>query len=237
MGRHPNQVRLDSSGNLYPAITTREHPQVYRLSIRLVTSIVPDLLKQAVKETLPAFPVFHVRMKRKRFWYYLEDTDEKPEVREWDGQEMQPFSEEGLQFRFLYKNSWIHLEAFHALTDETGALHFLHAVCYRYCQLVYGGLLPSAALKKRFGLEGAGNIQDAYQTVSKPNGNFWGLLKKRPAFQIDSERKTAGNREVSTANIPLEEVKIFSLAGIRGKGCGKREKNQDCNTCKSQTIF
>ena len=38
-------------------------------------------------------------------------------------------------FRVLYYGSRVHLETFHVLTDGTGAMQFLKAVCYRYCQL------------------------------------------------------------------------------------------------------
>ena len=35
----------------------------------------------------------------------------------------------------VYKRQ--HLETFHVLTDGTGAMQFLKAVCYRYCQLAH----------------------------------------------------------------------------------------------------
>ena len=50
-------------------------------------------------------------------------------------------------FRVLYYGSRVHLETFHVLTDGTGAMQFLKAVCYRYCQLadVYKRQYPAPA--------------------------------------------------------------------------------------------
>ncbi|EET62972.1 hypothetical protein BRYFOR_05323 [Marvinbryantia formatexigens DSM 14469] len=200
-------MKLDSSGNLYPAIATREYPQIYRISIALVTPVLPALLKQAVKETLPAFPAFHVCLKRERFWYYLENSDKLPEITRQKDKGIRPFPEKGLQFRFLYEKNWIHLETFHALTDGTGAIHFLHAVCYRYCQLAYRGLLSRDVLEKRYGLEGAENIRDAYQSFGTKSGRPWKLLKKSPAFRICGKKQPQGNVVVYTGQLSLTELK------------------------------
>lgn len=95
------RMRLDSSANIYPAIATSDYPQVYRLSISVITAVVPELLEQAVRETLPFFPAFHGRLKRGRFWYSLEKTDSMPEIRKVLFRKIQPFAEDGLLFRFL----------------------------------------------------------------------------------------------------------------------------------------
>lgn len=203
-------MRLDCSGNLYPAIATREHPQIYRVSVALATMVVPQFLKQAVKETLPHFPTFHVQMRKGFFWYYLEDTEKEPEIKETEDSGIQPLPKKGPAYRFLYEKNWIHLEVFHALTDGTGAMHFLHAVCYRYCQLAYQRLLPPEILEKRYGLEGAGDFQDAYQDLRQTKGSFWKLLKKKPAFRIPGKRQADHFAAVHTLKIFLPDLKKIS---------------------------
>ena len=61
------QMKLDSSGNLYPAITTSKYPQIFRITVMMVTAVDPDFLKQAVRETLSFFSAFHVMIKKKCF--------------------------------------------------------------------------------------------------------------------------------------------------------------------------
>lgn len=204
------QMKLDSSGNLYPAITTSKYPQIFRITVMMVTAVDPDFLKQAVRETLPFFSAFHVMIKKKCFWYYLEDTDKMPEIKKLINGTIQPFQKTGLQFRFLYEKNCIHLEVFHALTDGVGAIHFLHAVCYRYCQIAYPKILQSEVLERRYGLNGMNQVQDAYQKVKNKKGNFWNLLKQRRAFQIQEPKKKDNRPTTFTAKMALPELKRVS---------------------------
>ena len=48
--------------------------------------------------------------------------------------------------------SLIHiLETFHVLTDGTGAMQFLKAVCYRYCQLAHPDAFTPEQLATPYG--------------------------------------------------------------------------------------
>lgn len=201
---------LDSSANVYPAIATREYPQVYRLTVILVTKISPEYLKQAVRETLPFFPAFSVLLKKERFWYCLEQTSVLPEIRKRTAEQTQPFSPSELQFRFLYEQDRIHLEAFHVLTDGCGAMHFFHAVCYRYCQLAYSGMLSANVLAGRYGLIGRNQLQDGYLKISEEKGSFWKLLKRRRPFRISEQQRNEKLKQAAdavTMRIPLAGFK------------------------------
>ena len=122
-------MRLDSSANIYPAIATTAYPQVYRLTVSMATAVVPGLLKAAVRDILPFFPEFCVSMARGTFWYTFEPADLFPQVEPEYESQPRPFELSGLQFRILYEKNKIHLEAFHALTDGSGAVDFLHSIC------------------------------------------------------------------------------------------------------------
>ena len=210
MAAKGKRILLDSSGNLYPAIATQEFPQVYRISIEMITRVDIERLRQAVMEILPKFPVFCQSLGRGCFWHYLEKSEQLPLVRRMQEAGLEKFSENGLQFRFLCEGNWIHLEVFHALTDGTGAIHFLHACCYRYCQLVYCNLFSADSLEKRYGIEGAEDMQDAYQKFNATKGDFWKILKKKPAYRLASKRVPNGKRTVCSGQIFLSELKEIS---------------------------
>lgn len=194
---------LDSSGNIYPAIATREYPQIYRLTVILITGVFPDCLRQAVKETLPYFPVFSVLLKRERHWYYLEQTEKMPEIRQMTDGRIRPFSQWEMPFRFLYEQNRIHLEVFHGLTDGCGAMHFLHAVCYRYCQLVYPGILSEKVRTRPYGIAGMNQIQDGYRRITEKKGSFWKILGRRRPFCIPGLRKGHVSETVRTICQPV----------------------------------
>lgn len=47
---------------------------VYRFSAVMTESVNPQALQQAVNRTIPRFPVFHMRIRRGVFWFYLESN-------------------------------------------------------------------------------------------------------------------------------------------------------------------
>ena len=74
-------------------------------------------------------------------------------------------------FRVLYYGSRVHLETFHVLTDGTGAMQFLKAVCYRYCQLAHPDAFTpeqlANPLRHRDRGRGAGRIPQALRSGQK----------------------------------------------------------------------
>lgn len=72
MFQQPDWFRLDNAGILFPGQNTNKWSNIFRVSIELKEEIDPDILKQAVKNILPRFPSFNVRMRKGLFWYYLE---------------------------------------------------------------------------------------------------------------------------------------------------------------------
>lgn len=77
MFQQPDWFRLDNAGILFPGQNTNKWSNIFRVSIELKEEIDPDILKQAVKNILPRFPSFNVRMRKGLFWYYLEKNPVK----------------------------------------------------------------------------------------------------------------------------------------------------------------
>ena len=73
----PDWFRLDNAGILFPGQNTNKWSNIFRVSIELKEEIDPDILKQAVKNILPRFPSFNVRMRKGLFWYYLKKNPVK----------------------------------------------------------------------------------------------------------------------------------------------------------------
>ena len=77
-----NWHRLDNTANIFPVISHKRFSSVYRISVRLKQDIIPELLAQALDETLPLFPNFRVRLKKGIFWYYFENNNKQPLIEE-----------------------------------------------------------------------------------------------------------------------------------------------------------
>ena len=120
--------KLDNAAKIFPAAQSKKDTQVFRFSCELYKTVNKDLLQKATEDTLEEFDIFKSILRRGLFWYYLEESDIKPIVRE---EYKIPCSliyqrnNHKLLFEVTYYRNRINLEVFHVLTDGTGAMNFL----------------------------------------------------------------------------------------------------------------
>lgn len=70
--------KLDNTALLFPVIANESMSSVYRISVTLTEDIIEEKLQEALSRVLPKFDVFHVRLRRGLFWYYLKQiTDQR----------------------------------------------------------------------------------------------------------------------------------------------------------------
>lgn len=130
--------KLDNAAKVFPSISNDRRPNVFRLSFELIEDIDPDTLQVALNMTIDRFKSLKVKLKRGLFWYYLDSNEEVMEV-----SEESPFickritrkENKGYLFRVVYFRNRITVEIFHSLTDGTGGLELLKAICYNYLVL------------------------------------------------------------------------------------------------------
>lgn len=130
--------KLDNAAKVFPATATKKNTKVFRFYCELHEKIEVKYLQEAMEETLETFPLFKTVMKKGLFWYYLEDIEYMPQVRE---EAKAPcaslYSADKLKYLFrvnYYKNR-INFEVFHVLTDGTGATEFMKELVMNYLYL------------------------------------------------------------------------------------------------------
>ena len=159
-----NWHRLDNTANIFPVISHKRFSSVYRISVRLKQDIIPDLLAQALNETLPLFPNFCVRLKKGIFWYYFENNNKQPLIEE---EQFIPcgYIDPSLNNQFLFKVKYykkrISLEVFHAITDGTGSIRFLKELTFRYLRLAHPQD-QKLSLTDSCAIQNMSNIEDSY---------------------------------------------------------------------------
>lgn len=130
--------KLDNAAKIFPAAQSKKDTQVFRFSCELYKTVNKDLLQKATEDTLEEFDIFKSILRRGLFWYYLEESDIKPIVRE---EYKIPCSliyqrnNHKLLFEVTYYRNRINLEVFHVLTDGTGAMNFLKTLVSNYLTL------------------------------------------------------------------------------------------------------
>ena len=143
--------RLENAAKIFPSTTSREDTKVFRFTCELTEMVQEAPLQAALEETLEVFPFYRYSLRRGLFWYFYEESREKPVVRQ---EHLPPCSKlyhpdrHGLLFSVTYYRCRINLEVYHSLTDGTGALAFLRMLTIHYIKQVYGeGVLSHEALR------------------------------------------------------------------------------------------
>ena len=80
MGRQ--WMRLDNAALIFPAVRRRGWSNAFRMTATLREDVDPQVLQQAVEDLMPRFPSMFVRLRAGAFWYYLEQIDRAPQVRQ-----------------------------------------------------------------------------------------------------------------------------------------------------------
>lgn len=140
-----NWSKLDNAAKIFPSSIAKFNTQVFRISCELNEEVDETILQQALDDTIKVFTVFRSVLKRGWFWYYYEDTDLSPKVRKEFKLPCAKIYEsgyKGLLFEVTYFSRRINLEVFHALTDGTGAMHFLRMLVIKYVSKKYAVAEP-----------------------------------------------------------------------------------------------
>ena len=139
-------TRLDNAAKIFPPTTNEKDTKVFRFVCEMRDEVNHELLQEALDQTMLLFPFYRSVLRRGVFWYYFENTELKPEVRE---EHKLPCSmlyhpnRKDLLFEVTYYKERINLEVFHSLTDGTGALAFLKTLLY-YRQIPGGFWGPAS---------------------------------------------------------------------------------------------
>ena len=139
-------MRLDNAALIFPAAQRKHWSNAFRLSFTFRDPVDPALLQQALDHVAPRFPSVCVRLRRSTFWYYLEEVDRPPAVREDSYQPLVSMGRTDIRrcaIRVLYYRSRMAVEFFHAVTDGTGGMVFAKTLAAEYVRLRYGADVPA----------------------------------------------------------------------------------------------
>ena len=139
-------VRLDNAAKIYPAARRKNWSNIYRESVTLFEEVDCDVLKSALEVTIKRFPAIAARLRRGLFWYYLQQIESAPELREEYSYPLAYMNHEEMRkcaLRVIVYHNRIAVEFFHALTDGNGALVFLKNLVAEYLEQKHGISIPA----------------------------------------------------------------------------------------------
>ena len=64
--------KLDNAAKLYSAASNKKDTRVFRFYCELKEEVNPDVLQEALNQTIETFPTFLMVLRKGLFWHYLE---------------------------------------------------------------------------------------------------------------------------------------------------------------------
>ncbi len=200
-------VRLDNAAKIYPAARRRNWSNVFRESVTLYEDVDVAVLKSALEVTVKRFPSIAARLRKGVFWYYLQQVEKAPKIRDeysfplsfMSGEEMRKCA-----FRIIVYHERIAVEFFHSLTDGNGALIFLKTLTAEYLEQKYGITVPAEyGVLDRKQKPQPEELEDCFP---KNKGAVPASRKDTDAWRLSGEVQTDGFINLICFQIPVNDV-------------------------------
>jgi len=205
--QHPEWLRLDTAGTIYPSSRRRNWSALFRVAATLIEDVDPQILKQAAARTAARYPAYNVNIKMGVFWHYLKRSDQPPPVLP-DGccpcEPLRPKDNNGFAFRVRYYGPRIAVEFFHALTDGTGALGFLKTLLAEYIEMKYGCPVPRGGDILDCNMEADPcEYEDSFQKYA---GTVAASRREKTSFRIKGRYEPDGFVNLTCGVIPAAKL-------------------------------
>ena len=198
---------LDNAAKIYPAARRKNWSNVFRLSATLTEPVDVAVLQKALEVTVTRFPSLAVRIRRGVFWYYLQQLDQPPKVREESNCPLTPMSWEEVRkcaLRVITYENRIAVELFHSLTDGNGALIFLRSLVAEYLEQKYGISIPAEqGILDRRESPRPEEMEDSFLRYAGP---LQASRRENTAWHLSGTPEQEGFRHVTCFRLPVKEV-------------------------------
>ena len=204
---YSNWRKLDNAALAFPLVTGENDTRVFRFYCQLKEEVDSDILQQALDRTMEKYPLFQAVLRKGLFWFYLEHSHiralVKPETEPPCSRLYIP-DKKSLLFQVSYYKERINFEVFHALTDGTGAMHFLQELVQNYLILAHPKEnFPEIGRDKK---TGRGNIEEdsfsQYYSSDIPKNRE----KKKAAVKLKGEKLVHSDMHISEVVLSVKEI-------------------------------
>ena len=200
-------LRLDNAAKIYPAASRKNWSNVFRQSVTLFEDIDTDVLDASLEIVVRRFPSIAARLRKGVFWYYLQELEVPPEIREEYSYPLVYMSKKEMRkcaFRVIVYHNRIAVEFFHSLTDGTGGLVFLKNLVAEYLEQKYGIEIPyENGIVDRKALPSEEELEDSFL---KNAGAVPTSRKDTNAWQLFGEEENDGILNLTCFRIPVKEA-------------------------------
>lgn len=199
--------KLDNAALAFPLVTDKNDTRVFRFYCELKEMVDPEILQKALDQTMEKYPLFQMVLRKGLFWFYLEQRDIRPLVKK---EKKTPCSrlyipdKKSLLFEVSYYENRINLEVFHALTDGTGAMHFLQELVSDYLCFAHPEKDLPPLPEEQESTPGD-QEEDSFSQYYSPAGSP--IPEKKPkAVRLPGERLLHEEMHITEVSLPVKEL-------------------------------
>ena len=199
-------VRLDNAAKIYPAARRKNWSNVFRQSVTLYEEVDVDILRLALSVIVRRFPTIASRLRKGIFWYYLQQVETLPEIREEYSYPLTYMSNQEMRrcaFRVIVYGKRIAVEFFHALTDGNGALIFLKNLVAEYLEQKHRISIPlEDGIISRKEEPKQEELEDCFLKYAS---KYPASRKDTDAWHMDGELEADGFLHLTCFKLPVKE--------------------------------
>ena len=133
----PFHIPIDNAAQIFISNYSKKETTMSRVALTLKNPVDKERLESALKTIIKRFPVFQVYLKNRFFNFFLERTDDIPEIEndtEWPNKYVD-FKNKKFLFRIKVKSHTLAVECSHILSDGFGTMSFLFSLIAEYLKL------------------------------------------------------------------------------------------------------
>jgi len=198
---------LDNAAKLYPAARRQNWSNVFRMSATLKEKVDVQVLQSALDVTVRRFPSIAARLRRGMFWYYLQQLQTAPPIKEEGPFPLARMSRKEVRqcaLRVVVYDKRIAVEIFHSLTDGTGALIFLKSLVAEYLTQKYHIHIPAeTGVLGRLEEPSEAELEDSFQKYA---GRVQASRKENDSFRLNGTPEPDGFLRLTCYQIPVKEA-------------------------------
>lgn len=198
---------LDNAAKIYPAAQRQNWSNVFRMSATLKEEVDAAVLQSALDVTVRRFPSIAARLRKGMFWYYLQQLQAAPTVKEEGAYPLPRMSRAEVRkcaLRVVVYKKRIAVEIFHSLTDGTGALIFLKSLVAEYLTQKHQIHIPAEyGVLGRLEEPSDAELEDSFQKYA---GRVQASRKENDSFRISGTPEPDGFLRVTCYQLPVKEA-------------------------------
>ncbi len=207
-----NYNKLDTAAKLFPAVSNKHNSSVFRVAVVLNEPVDAKILQLAANMIYERYSFFFMKLKKGFFWNYFDENLLNFRIEKEEDvpcSNIVSFENKDHYIKVLYYGNRISVEAFHSITDGSGASEYIKSLVYYYLCIKHGNVPSEGKVLLFDDLEknDEDSFTDYFHNVKINKNNI--KLRNKNSLRIKGDKFKKGGHNVVTLNLSIKSVKEY----------------------------